>query len=74
MGITGGNLLHLEEEQTANCSYPKGGVSYSKQSYLVNGSLVFQPEIFRYYAKSPYLRVEAKPLEVSRTKPHQISK
>jgi len=26
---------------TVNSTYPKGGVSYSKDSFVVNGSLVF---------------------------------
>ena len=37
--------------------YPKGGVSCSKDSFVVNGSLVFQ---IKFCGKSPALRVAAK--------------
>jgi hypothetical protein len=40
-----------------NNTYPKGGVSYSKDSFIVNQSLVFQIKIC---SKSPALRVAAK--------------
>ena len=40
-----------------NSTYPKGGVSYSKDSFVVNGSLVFQ---IKFCGKSPALRVAAK--------------
>ena len=39
-----------------NSTYPKGGVSCSKDSLLVNGSLVFQ---IKFCGKSPALRVAA---------------
>ena len=39
-----------------NSTYPKGGVSCSKDSFLVNGSLVFQ---MNFYGKTPALRVAA---------------
>jgi len=42
---------------THNSSYPKGGVSCSKDSFMVNGSLVFQ---IQFCGKSPALRVAAK--------------
>jgi hypothetical protein len=41
----------------ANSTYPKGGVSCSKDSFVVNGSLVFQ---IKFCGKSPALRVAAK--------------
>jgi len=41
-----------------NSTYPKGGVSYSKDSFVVNGSLVFQ---IKFCGKSPALRVAASP-------------
>ena len=44
------------EERTHNSSYPKGGVSCSKGSFVVNGSLVFQ---IKFCGKSPALRVAA---------------
>ena len=40
-----------------NSTYPKGGISCSKDSFVVNGSLVFQ---IKFYGKSPALRVAAK--------------
>ena len=41
----------------ANSTYPKGGFSCSKDSFVVNGSLVFQ---IKFCGKSPALRVAAK--------------
>ena len=46
-----------KESRTANSTYPKGGVSCSKDSFVVNGSLVFQ---IKFSAKNPALRVAAK--------------
>jgi len=40
-----------------NSSYPKGGVSCSKDSFVVNQTLVFQ---IKFCGKSPALRVAAK--------------
>jgi len=40
-----------------NSTYPKGGVSYSKDSLVVNQTLVFQT---KFCGKSPALRVAAK--------------
>jgi hypothetical protein len=40
-----------------NSTYPKGGVSYSKDSFVVNQTLVFQ---IKFCGKSPALRVAAK--------------
>jgi hypothetical protein len=37
-------------------TYPKGGVSFSKDSFVVNGNLVFQME---FCGKGPALRVAA---------------
>jgi len=39
-----------------NSTYPKGGVSCSKDSFVVNGSLVFQ---IKFCGKNPALRVAA---------------
>jgi len=39
-----------------NSTYPKGGVSCSKDSFAVNGSLVFQ---IKFCGKSPAIRVAA---------------
>jgi len=42
---------------TGKSTYPKGGVSCSKDSFVLNGSLVFQ---IKFCGKSPALRVAAK--------------
>lgn len=42
-----------------NSTYPKGGVSFSKDNFVVNRTLVFQ---IKFCGKSPALRVAAKPL------------
>jgi hypothetical protein len=42
---------------TGNSTYPKGGVSYSKDSFEGNQTLVFQ---IKFCGKSPALRVAAK--------------
>lgn len=46
-----------KEARTANSTYPKGGVSCSKDSLVVNQTLVFQ---IKFCGKSPALRVAAK--------------
>jgi hypothetical protein len=43
--------------RTHNSTYPKGGVSCSKDSFVVNQILVFQ---IKFCGKSPALRVAAK--------------
>jgi hypothetical protein len=43
-----------QEQRRHNSTYPKGGVSCSKDSLVVKGSLVFQIE---FCGKSPALRV-----------------
>jgi len=40
-----------------NSTYPKGGVLFSKDCFVVNGSSVFQ---IKFCGKSPALRVAAK--------------
>ena len=50
------NLIK-KEARTANSTYPKGGVSCSKDSFVVNQTLVFQ---IKFCGKSPALRVAAK--------------
>ncbi len=47
---------HLSECTTVNSTYPKGGVLCFKDSFVVNGTLVFQIQIC---GKSPALRVAA---------------
>jgi len=49
----------------ANSSYPKGGVSHSKESFVVGGSLVFQ---VKFCGKSPALRAAANPQAVKKLK------
>jgi hypothetical protein len=46
-----------KEGRTHNSTYPKGGVSCSKDSFVVNQTLVFQ---IKFCGKSPALRVAAK--------------
>jgi hypothetical protein len=46
-----------KEQRRHNSTYPKGGVSFSKDSFVVNGSSVFQ---IKFCGKSPALRVAAK--------------
>jgi hypothetical protein len=50
---------HTTTERTPapNSTYPKGGVSCSKDSFVVNQTLVFQ---IKFCGKSPALRVAAK--------------
>jgi len=45
-----------KEQRRHNSTYPKGGVSCSKDSFVVNGSSVFQ---IKFCGKSPALRVAA---------------
>jgi hypothetical protein len=50
-------VVSLGQSKTAaNSTYPKGGVSCSKDSFVVNGTLVFQ---IKFCGKSPALRVAA---------------
>jgi hypothetical protein len=50
--------LHSGQLKTPyNSTYPKGGVLWSKDSFVVNGTLVFQ---IKFSGKSPALRVAAK--------------
>ena len=53
------------KSRTDNSTYPKGGVSCSKDSFVVNQTLVFQ---IKFCGKSPALRVAAKRQVVK--KPH----
>jgi hypothetical protein len=52
-------ILTLNSNKTTvyNITYPKGGVLCSKDSYVVNQTLVFQ---IKFCGKSPVLRVAAK--------------
>jgi hypothetical protein len=48
----------MQKEKTpANSTYPKGGVSCSKERFVVNGTFFFQ---IKFCGKSPALRVAAK--------------
>jgi len=56
-----------KESTGYNSTYPKGGVSCSKDSFVVNQTLVFQ---IKFCGKSPALRVAAKRyLQANRTTP-----
>ena len=46
-----------KEQRRHNSTYPKGGFSCSKDSFVVNQTLVFQ---IKFCGKSPALRVAAK--------------
>ena len=49
---------HTKERKAAgNSTYPKGGVSCSKDSFVVNQTFVFQ---IKFCGKNPALRVAAK--------------
>jgi len=50
------NNFGLRESPAGNSTYPKGGISSSKDSLVVNGSLVFQ---IKFCGKSTALRVAA---------------
>jgi len=50
-------LQNPDQMQAYNSTYPKGGVSCSKDSFVVNQTLVFQN---KFCGKSPALRVAAK--------------
>jgi len=45
------------DKTTHNSTYPKGGVSCSKDSFVVNQTVVFQ---IKFCGKNPALRVAAK--------------
>lgn len=52
------NINQVDERKTAyNSTYPKGGVSCSKDSLVVNRTLVFQ---IKFSGKNPALQVAAK--------------
>jgi len=57
MGETIKINMTTKEARRHNSTYPKGGVSCSKDSFVVNESLVFQ---IKFSGKSPALRVAAK--------------
>ena len=48
--------MWTDKSTTGNSTYPKGGVSCSKDSFVVNQTLVFQ---IKFCGKSPALRVAA---------------
>lgn len=60
---------HGRRRASANSTYPKGGVSCSKDSFVVNQTLVFQ---IKFCGKSPALRVAAKRCQqLKPTKPYK---
>jgi len=58
-------LFRKQESRTANSTYPKGGVSCSKDCFVFNQTLVFQ---IKFCGKNPALRVATKRQDVK--KPH----
>ena len=50
-------IFGSNKEYAYNSTYPKGGVSCSKDSFVVNQTLVFQ---MKFCGKRPALRVAAK--------------
>lgn len=50
------SCFEQEVARTHNSTYPKGGVSCSKDSFMVNQTLVF---LIKFCGKSPALRVAA---------------
>jgi hypothetical protein len=58
MTINDREIITVKYSKAAyNSTYPKGGVSCSKDSFVVNQTLVFQ---IKFCGKSPALRVAAK--------------
>ena len=55
--VTMDNRATTYRTPACNSTYPKGGVSCSKDSFVVNQTLVFQ---IKFCGKSPALRVAAK--------------
>ena len=55
--VTMDNRATTDRTPAPNSTYPKGGVSCSKDSFVVNQTLVFQ---IKFCDKSPALRVAAK--------------
>jgi hypothetical protein len=51
------STLRTDRRASGNSTYPKGGDSCSKDSFVVNGTFVFQ---IKFCGKSPALRVAAK--------------
>jgi hypothetical protein len=57
MGEIEERIEGLKRKPAANSTYPKGGVSCSKESFVVNQTFVFQ---IKFCGESPALRVAAK--------------
>jgi hypothetical protein len=57
MNVSTSKQIDIETTPAANSTYPKGGVSCSKDSFVVNQTLVFQ---IKFCGESPALRVAAK--------------
>ena len=55
--LTNTNAMNRHKTTATNSTYPKGGASCSKDSFVVNQTLVFQ---IKFCGKSPALRVAAK--------------
>ncbi len=50
-------IVRIKKQRTANSTYPKGGVSCSKDSFVINQTLVFQ---IKFCGENPALRVAEK--------------
>jgi len=57
------STFRRKEERTHNSTYPKGGVSCSKDSLVVNEGLVFQ---IKFCGKNRHLRQAAKRQDVKK--------
>ena len=55
--VTAEKQTTTDRRAACNSTYPRGGVSCSKDSFVVNQTLVFQ---IKFCGKSPALRVAAK--------------
>jgi hypothetical protein len=64
------NRATTDRTPAPNSTYPKGGVSCSKDSFVVNQTLVFQIKVC---GKSPARTQSRKPLAAT-TKPHHYAK
>jgi hypothetical protein len=66
------NIVTEKEARTANSTYPKGGVSCSKDSFVVKQSLVLRINPSRRMVKIPHLRQAAKRYASSFRRNHSL--
>ena len=55
--LTDSSVIGKQKCTVHNSTYPKGGVSYSKDNFVLNQTFAFQ---IKFCGKSPALRVAAK--------------